>query len=231
MDLKPARLTRRRMLGLMGAAAVVGPVSSTGETTMATDNDVRVLSQLEGEIYRTMRDDLFRRGGALGDLATRHGADPDWRVRTTAATLQGWAEQRNLYGTVLAEIDAVDPDARGRAITGILGVWEEFEMRAHGEFGPPILPLAWEYTVKFAATAPSWRTATFLAMMAGVPSEASVEPTAHVIETSDDQLLRERAALTLSKLPRDAVDRSLAGLSDRAAGIADAVRTARELLE
>ena len=198
---------------------------------MATDNDVRVLSQLEGTIYKTMRDELFRRGGDLGDLVARYGADPDWRVRMTAGILQGWAERRSLFGRVIAEIDQIDPVARGGTITGITGVWEEYEMRAHIEFGPPILPLAWEYAVKFADTAPAWRTATFLAMMAGVPSAASVEPAAHVIEISAEQLLRERAALTLTKLPRDAVERRLAGLSARATGIVDAVRTAHELME
>ena len=50
-------------------------------------------------------------------------------------------------------------------------------------------------------------------------------------ETSAEQLLRERAAFTLTKLPRDAVERRLAGLSARATGIVDAVRTAHELME
>lgn len=114
-------------------------------------------------------------------------------------------------------------------VTGVVGIWEEFEMRAYHEFGPSVLPLAWEQVVKLAAGVPNWRTGTWLAMIAGVPMEASLEPVVHLIETSDDKLLRDRAAMTLSRLPAAAVDKRLERLSARAAGIADAVRSARAL--
>ena len=140
---------------------------------MATENDVRVLSQLKGMIYTTMRDELFRRGGTYSDLIARYGEDPDWRVGMTAAILQGWFEHHDLYRKVLTEINQIDPAARGRTLTGVVGIWEEYVMRAHVEYGSPILPLAWEGAVKYADTAPAWRTATFLAMIAGVPLKAS----------------------------------------------------------
>ena len=85
--------------------------------------------------------------------------------------------------------------------------------------------------MKFSGTAPAWLTATFLAMIAGLPTGESVEPVVYVLENSPHKILRERAALTLAKLPRNIVDPRLNGLSERAAGIADAVRTARELME
>jgi len=224
-------VTRRRFIVMMGAAAVLLPGSCLGGKKMVTEKDVRVLSQLEGTIYKTVRDELFRRGGDFSNLAKRHAPDPDWRVRITAEILQGWATHRSLFGKVIAEINGIDLAGRRATVTGITGIWEEYEMRAHIEYGPSILPLAWEQVFKFAGTEPAWRTATFLAMMAGVPVAASVEPAAHVIENSSEQLLRERAALTLTKLPRDVVDLRLAGLSARSGGIADAVRTARELME
>ncbi len=231
MDLIRAPCTRRHAMALIGAAVLLRPGTSPGETKMLSDNNLRMLAQLEGPIYRSTRDELFRRGGNFSDLTARYAGDPDWRVRMTAAILQGWTEQRGLYEKVQSELDRINPAGRSQRLTGMAGLWEEWEMRAHLELREPILPLAWEGVAKLADSLPAWRTAAFLAMISGVPSERSIEPVAHVIETSAERLLRERAALALSKLPRESANRRLAQLSAQAEGIADAVRTARDLME
>lgn len=198
---------------------------------MASDDQIGIIAQVSGPLYLRLRDTLLRRGGDLAALPGRHGADPDWRVRISAAILAGWAAHRDLYTQVNAALGRIDPSERGRTITGITGIWEEWEMRAHVDHGAPILPLAWEGIVKLANGAPPWRTATFLAMIAGVPQAASIEPVVHLIETSGERLLHERAGLTLAKLPRAEVEPRLARLTARAAGITTAVQTARDWME
>ena len=229
MDLRPGGATRRELLLAFGAAACAPSAWAQKVRKMAIDEEIRVLSQIEGSLYLSLRDDLLSRGVGHAAAVAPYRSDGDWRVTMVATILQGWTEQRALYSRVLAEVDRIDPVARGQRITGVVGVWDEFEMRAHAEFGPPVVPLAWENIVKLAAGTPPWRIATFLAMIGGVPMDASVEPVAYLIETSSEKLVRERAAYTLATLPQAAVDSRLERLSARSAWIAEAVRSAREL--
>jgi hypothetical protein len=229
MDLKPGGATRRQVLLTFGAAACAASAWAQKVRKMPIDDEIRMLSQIEGSLYRSLRDDLLSRGVVSAAALAPYRSDADWRVAMVATILQGWTERSALYSKVVAEVDRIDPVARGRHITGIVGVWDEFEMRAHAEFGPPVVPLAWENTVKLGEGTPPWRIATFLAMIGGAPMEASVEPVAYLIETSSDRLVLERAAYTLAKLPQAAVDSRLERLSSRSAWIAEAVRSAREL--
>ena len=229
MGLTPCGRGRRRLLVLLGASVAATSVRAQRGTKMSMEDEIRVLSQLQGPPYLALRDALLARGAGQADLVARFRSDPDWRVATTGAILQGWTERRPLYTTVLAEVDRIDPTARSKRVSGLVGIWEEFEMRALHEFGPPVLPLAWEQVVKLADGAPPWRTATWLAMIAGVPLVQSIEPVVHLVETTEDKMLRERAAMTLSRLPREAVDARLERLSAKAAAVAATVRSAREL--
>lgn len=229
MDLTPSGRSRRRLLVLLGAMGAASSVPAQRGTKMAIEDEFRALSQLQGRPYLALRDALLARGAGQADLVARFRSDPDWRLATTGAILQGWTERRPFYTTLLAEVDRIDPAARSKRVSGLVGVWEEFEMRALHEFGPPVLPLAWEQIVKLAEDAPPWRTATWLAMIAGVPMAQSIEPVVHLVETTEDQMLRERAAMTLSRLPREAVDARLDRLSAKAVAVAATVRSAREL--
>lgn len=229
MDLRPHGSVRRQLLVLLLAVAVPGAARAQRGNKMSMEDEVRVLAQLKGPHYRTLRDALLSRNAGQADLIARYRGDPDWRVSTVAAILQGWTERRPLYTKVLAEVDAVNPAVRSKRNTGMVGIWEEFEMRAHLEFGPSVLPLAWEQMIMLADGAPPWRTATWLAMISGVPLAESVEPVVHLIETTEEKLLLDRAAMTLSRLPREAVDSRLERLSAKAAAISAAVSSAREL--
>lgn len=108
-DLKARAAARRQLLVLLGAAALPWPGRAQRGTTMSMEDEVRVLAQLEGPLYRTLRDALLQRGAGQAELIARYRSDPDWRLAMTAAILQGWTERRALYTKVLAELDQVNP--------------------------------------------------------------------------------------------------------------------------
>ena len=173
---------------------------------MSDHMNLRALAQLTGAPYLAFRNPLIQRGGDYAAAVAATEDDPDWRVPMAARILQGWSSHGDMYRKVTAEIDSIDVAARAPTVAGVSGIWDAYELRAHEEYGPAILPLAWEEVTKFAAERQVWRTATFLSMLSVGQRPESIAAAAHVIEPSDNKLLRDRAALALSKLPRAGVE-------------------------
>lgn len=231
MDLNTARTTRRQTICLI-TAALAAPGTALGDSTMSDDQNLRILAQLTGDTYRAYRDSLLSSRSNFAALESAVATEGDWRLPMTAAILNGWQNRRDQFVQVSESVrgaspeGAVRPRAGGSALT-----WDTVEMRAYSEYGAGALPLAWEVVTKFHETMQPDAVASYLAVISGVPDAASVAPVASLIEQSQNRLLRERAAYCLSRLPRAPVDAALDRLDTHAAGIAETVAGARDLMQ
>jgi len=231
MDLAKAGLDRRLALGLIGSALVM-PRSALGETTMSDQTNVQILAQLTGDTYRTYRDGVLSGPIDFTTFDKDEEMDEDWRLSMTIAILKGWGASRSQFLTVSETLQNAIPSAgsRPRAGGGAL-TWDNIERKAHNEYDTNVLPLAWEAIAKFHETLDAQMITNHLAVISGVPDAASVSPVAYLMETSENRLVRERAAYCLSRLPRAPVEAALVRLDQRSNDLGSIVQTARDLLD
>lgn len=198
---------------------------------MSTVGNLQALAQLTGRPYLELRNSIGWTGVNLAALARDAGGDEDWSIAMAAAIIAGWRDNRDLYLRIAAEIDGINAAGYASRQTGLFGLWESYEMRAHHEFGPSVLPLAWEGAFKFFEIAPPWKTGIYLAMVSGLPDERSVAPIGWLIERTKDRIVRDRAALALSKLPREQAAARIEDLKETSNALKDAADTARDFLD
>ncbi|MCO5168419.1 MAG: hypothetical protein M9894_18930 [Planctomycetes bacterium] len=222
-----------RALGAMLAAAVAlgGAAVADERDTMVDWAGFEALVAVTGEEYVRGRDALLASddGPALAARLRPLTGAADARRAVTARALLGWVERRALHEDVLARLDAVDIEVESRKATGLPGVWARFADLARTEWGPPVLPLAWEGLLK-RTDWPMWRLGACLHMIGALPDAASAPVLIEFIERTEDEGLRRLAGQVLGRMPKEARD-PVERARKRTAGIADALGRAGEALE
>jgi len=222
-DAPPEQIGRRRLLcgvaaGLAALLVVGRPSAEDWRVLMDPEMKFDMLRDARGAHYRTL---LSSSGAFAGvdPVATARRDSDSWEDRVMAAIFLGRRRDAELYATVEQDLDAVNPGLQALTVTGMGGVAGRFKGRARDTYGVQIVPLALEGVTKFVGTDPVWRTQAYLGMLEGAPHEISVEPVAELLFRTGSKDLQSAAALTLAKLPADAVQRALPELRSRAEGI------------
>ena len=228
LDLTTAAPLDRRavILGAAAAAAVIaapGGAAAKGENDMAADLNFEVLSQVRGAAYFSLRNRMLPMAEDLQAVASAARSDGAWARRATAAILWGWTGNTELYRTVTAEVDAVNPEAETKKVLGLDGLADVFGLKAERVWGVQALPLALEAVMKLDDAAPGWKRNIYLAMLARLPDPISVEPVVELMFRTEDALVRWRCGKTLATLPEEIVAPRLDAMEQRMAGLSDAV--------
>lgn len=215
-------------------ADAVNPVSHPlpeASSTMTQTLPITALAQLRGAPYLAERDRLFREEPDLLALAQGQVDGPDWEVRVQAKILVGWLVDHDLFRTVLMELDAVDVEWEGSTAVGLSRIWDKYQWLTENEYHERILPLAWESLLKLSDQYPNWKLVAFLHMLAGMPSDESVEPVVELILRTDRPAVRSAAAKVLTKLPRVTVTDRLDAVETRDAEVQQAITQIRRRLQ
>jgi hypothetical protein len=207
-----------------------GPVPQT-ETPMSPWTEFEELMRHTGEPYRALRTAILTHAPDLEARLQAERERPAWRSQIFAEILAGWRNHRDMYESVLAELDAVDVAWESKKVTGISGVWDRFALRAQREYQAAILPLCWEVLLARDEEWPDWKVVTFLRMLEAVPDDRSIEPLIAFVETTRPPALRGVGADALSRQPAVATRLAvIARLEDRPAALEpDAVAALRKV--
>lgn len=168
---------------------------------MATWSELFALMSLRGEPYIAAREEVLASKG-LRDRLTPLLGDASWETVIQAKILLGWHDQRRLYEGVLRDLDAENPAAAERTVSGLNLIWNRYAKRTKTELGEAILPLSWEAILRLSGDMPEWRVITFLRMIGAAPNALSVEPLIAYINAAPDHRLRHAGAAALGDLPK-----------------------------
>lgn len=224
-DLYGAAIGRRAVLSGLTAVATLGgtgcAVSEKGGREMATSMNFDVMRYVRGETYLTLRDRFLPMGAELATAVDQALGDADWERRATATILKGWSQDGDLYRSVNADFDAIDPAFEAKTIVGLEGVATDFRLKAERVWGPQVTPLALEAIMKLDQVLEPWQTNSYLGMLAGTPSETAIEPVIDLMFRTDDETIRWQCGATLAALPPNAVRSRVASLRERSGDLSD----------
>jgi hypothetical protein len=193
--------------------------------------ELGILTSSAGRLY----DEALQRwlGPLSADRSTleRLAHSPDWRPAVTAKILLGWIDRGPEYRELLAMMDSENVEAAGRMVAGLHPILLKYRNLAATKYGPGVLPLCWEASLKHAEEWPHWKVVAFFRMMEAVPHPDSLEPLLWFLETTRDDALAHSAGKALAQLPRESVEPRLAELTAsgarlrvRAEGVAREIR-------
>jgi len=188
-------------------------------TMMDISRQFTILTQINRGEYQYERDALLGSTQDLNSLIAVNASSPEWRNQVQAEILEGWLQHREMYISILRELEAVNVEQERKTVVGISRIWDAYALKAQKEYGRAVLPLAWEVILKFESYWPDWKVITFLRMIADVPDVRSIEPVLWLLENTDNKHLRQAAGKTLSKLPQEAVKLRIQQLSEKSGHI------------
>jgi hypothetical protein len=184
-------------------------------TMMDISRQFAILTHINRGAYQYERDALLGSPQDLNTLIADNAARPEWHNQVQAEILKGWLQHREMYASILRELEAVNVEQESKTVVGISRIWDAYALKAQKKYGRAVLPLAWEAILKFESYWPDWKVITFLKMIAAVPDVQSIEPILWLLESTDNEHLRHAAGKTLSKLPQEAVKLRIQQLTEK----------------
>ncbi len=171
-------------------------------------NEFNAMRDSQGNVYRARRDAL------LADPATRERLTPflignvdafPWWDRAGARILTGWFQHRARYEQFIRELGAIDIDAEDESRDTLTRVWSVFAFRAQREYGPDIIPLAWESVWKFGADLPHWQVVLYMRVLESMPDALTPAVLIDLLGRTDDPAMQNSVRQSLTRLPADLV--------------------------
>jgi len=235
-------LTKRQTLRRLGEICVIALcVASYGFCNTALANEgtekmvdatiIEELSQLSGDEYLTLRNQVVAEEFVLPPQKEALSAGQDWRLDMTYSILEGWSQNKSFYSELTEEIENLDFEGQSRKVSGTIGLIKRYELLSREIFGPKVLPLAWEFVTKLSDLKPEEQHLVHLALISGHQDARSIEPLIHLIKSNDNGLIRESAVSTLSRQPMDPVLGHLRGLAEETTGADEALNFIRDRLK
>lgn len=206
------------------------PADSGKNNLMKGDemNDVRLflIARAQGDLYQKEKEKLLSSAEYVSALLEESRDSDQWEDHIAASIIDGWHKHGKLYEIVLGEIESIDAEKYRQTVKGIEDVWDTYSVKAFNNYKKDILPLCWEMILKFGNQYEEWKIITFLYMISALPDERSIEPVMHLIENTDKEELRRRAAKAISFLPKNAVRSRLQQSEEKSSKIMKAVKDA-----
>ncbi len=186
---------------------------------MDISRQFEIFTRINTQAYESMRNELLDQPKELTNVIKTNASSTQWPDRIHAGILNGWSQHRDMYLSILKELDAVDVEMESKTVVGISRIWDAYALRAKEKYGSAVLPLAWEVILKFESSWPDWKVITFFYMIGAVPDVQSIDPMVWVLERTDSSLIRQIAGKTLAKLPKEEVTGQMQQLSEKSVHI------------
>ncbi|MEZ4313557.1 MAG: hypothetical protein R3F14_36505 [Polyangiaceae bacterium] len=159
--------------------------------------ELEILRAIAGPLYARRRDAALASGTSFVGVLEQASAQPDERLRITAAFLAGWQADRDIYEGFERDLAAVPLEREMQKVSGAgpaIARVVHASVAAHGE---RLLPYCWEALVKLGGTLPDWKKMACFEAILALPVAASVEPLFWCVDEGTDSDVRSGAYETL----------------------------------
>ncbi len=196
------------------------PQEKKGAKPMEYWLEFEILKYVRGRSYFPLRERLLKHQPLEleGKLASVNRAD--WQTAAMYHIILGWIRNKGIYDTVMTNLYSENVASARKSAVGMDSIYEKYRLLAkrHGE---KVLPLAWEYVLKFDDNTDLWRHIAMMYMMAEIPHPLSIESLLWVIENTSQGALRDAAATSLVRIADKQTIKRIIALRVKHRAIAD----------